>query len=222
MAEAAIAVTHNEVARKITGPQRKEALRLAKDAADREQLASYIQRYREIVNFVYWRFAAKIEQTDEMLTTRKLIHQGNRSLFRGRPDRRANAYQPGPGRLAQSDRQHPGAGHRPDHQRRIDGRDQALSAHPQSAQRATPREVHPSGDHRRPRKGAAAPPKEEPKARAERSADVVPSRLRREARVRAGDPGKARSNRPHTAPLPRKAARVGAENDLLNLIFGTT
>ncbi len=94
-AETAMVVTHNEVARKITGPKRKEALKLAKDAADHEQLASYVQRYREIVNFAYWRLRALVEQTDDTLTTRKLIHQGDRAYSEGDLVAARNAYQEG-------------------------------------------------------------------------------------------------------------------------------
>jgi hypothetical protein len=94
-AEEAIRTTHNEVARKITGPKRKEALKLAKDAADHEQLAWYVQRYRDIVNFAYWRLRAQVEQTDNMLTTRKLIHQGDRAYSEGDLVVARNAYQQG-------------------------------------------------------------------------------------------------------------------------------
>ncbi len=82
-AQEAIQVTHNEVARKINGPKRKEALKLAKDAADHAQLALYIHRYREVVNFVYWRLRAQVEETDDMLTARKLIHQGDQWYSEG-------------------------------------------------------------------------------------------------------------------------------------------
>jgi hypothetical protein len=94
-AEDSIRVTHNEVARKITGPKRKEALKLAKDAADHEQLAWYVQRYRDIVNFAYWRLRAQVEQTDDMLATRKLIHQGDRAYSEGDLIAARNAYQQG-------------------------------------------------------------------------------------------------------------------------------
>jgi len=94
-AQEAIQVTHNEVARKINGPKRKEALKLAKDAADHAQLARYIRSYREIVNFVYWRLRAQVEQTDDMLTARKLIHQGDRWYSEGDLMAARNAYAQG-------------------------------------------------------------------------------------------------------------------------------
>lgn len=94
-AEQSIAVTHNEVARKIKGPQRDTALKLAKEAADHEQIANYIRRYREIVNYVYWRLRAQVEQTDEMLNARRLIHQGDRAYSEASLEAARNAYDQG-------------------------------------------------------------------------------------------------------------------------------
>ena len=82
-AEEAIQVTHDEVAHRITGPQRKEAIRLAKQAAEHEQLALYIRRYRDMVNFVSWRQRAQAEQTPELLAARRLVFQGDRAYAEG-------------------------------------------------------------------------------------------------------------------------------------------
>ncbi len=62
-----VQVPLDEVARLITGPQKKEALKLAKEALRHEQLAEYIDSDRGIVNFVYWRMRADVEQTDDVL-----------------------------------------------------------------------------------------------------------------------------------------------------------
>ena len=95
-AEQAVRVTDNEVARKIADPKRKrEALQLAKEAANHVQLASYIERYRQIVNFVYWRLRAQVEQTDEMLATRDFIYRGNRAYAEGDLIHARNHYQQG-------------------------------------------------------------------------------------------------------------------------------
>jgi hypothetical protein len=82
-AQDSLIVTHNEVARAVKGPKREEALKLAKDAANCEALADYIHRYRDIVNFVYWRLRADVEQTDPMITARKLLNQGDRAYAEG-------------------------------------------------------------------------------------------------------------------------------------------
>ena len=73
-------MTHNEVARRIKGPKHEEALKLAKEATDLEEVATYIRRYREIVNFVYWRLRAQVEQTDEMLTARSSSTRAIKSM----------------------------------------------------------------------------------------------------------------------------------------------
>jgi len=82
-AEEKTRVTHNEVARRVTGPKHKEAIQLAKDAAEQESLATYIRRYRQTVNFESWRQRAQVEQTPEMLNARELISRGDRAYSEG-------------------------------------------------------------------------------------------------------------------------------------------
>jgi hypothetical protein len=95
-AQQAVEVTDNEVARKIADPKKKkEALQLAKDVEHHRQLIFDIERYRSIVNFVYWRLRADVEQTDEMLATRKAIYQGNRAYAEGDLVAARNNYQQG-------------------------------------------------------------------------------------------------------------------------------
>lgn len=94
-AEEATKVTHSEVARRITAEKRDEAKKIAKEAAEHEELASYIRRYREIVNFAYWRLRAKIEQSDDMLNARKLVYQGDRAYAEGSLEAARDAYQQG-------------------------------------------------------------------------------------------------------------------------------
>jgi hypothetical protein len=79
-AEQFIAVSHEEVARKVDRPRRAEALKLAKEAAEVETEAQMIGRYRNIVNFEYWRQHAKVEQDSDTLAARKFIYQGRQAL----------------------------------------------------------------------------------------------------------------------------------------------
>ncbi len=94
-AAAAVEVTHNEVARRITGPERKEALELAKKIAEHERLATYIRRYRNIVNFEYWRDRAELEQSPEVLAARRNIYQGDRAFSEGALEDARDAYREG-------------------------------------------------------------------------------------------------------------------------------
>jgi len=49
-----------------------------------EQLATYIQRYREIVKLhLLAASAPKIEQTKDMLSARQFVHQGDRAYAEG-------------------------------------------------------------------------------------------------------------------------------------------
>ena len=75
-----IEVTHEEVAKRVTGPYREKAMRLAKEAAEVEHLAGRISRYRQIVNYLYWQLRAKVEQTDEMLSARKSVYEGDQAF----------------------------------------------------------------------------------------------------------------------------------------------
>jgi hypothetical protein len=78
-----IRVSHDEVARRVPGAKRREALELAKRATEDEKMAQVIDRYREIVNFKYWRRRAQIEQTGEALKAREKIYEGNQAFSKG-------------------------------------------------------------------------------------------------------------------------------------------
>jgi hypothetical protein len=79
-AEERLQVTHEDVARQIKGAQHAKAKKLAEDAANHEELATYISRYRETVNFLYWRLCAEVEQSDDALNARKFIYQGDQAF----------------------------------------------------------------------------------------------------------------------------------------------
>jgi hypothetical protein len=95
-AEEATKVTHDEVAHRITGTKRKkEAIRLAKEIAQHEQIAFWINHNREVVAFVDWRRRADAEQTPELLTARKLVYQGDRAFAENDPVAARNFYRDG-------------------------------------------------------------------------------------------------------------------------------
>lgn len=79
----ALVVTPEEVARRVTGPDRKKALRMADQIKEAEKLARLIAADRGTINFVYWRMRAQVEQTDEALAARELIYQGNAAARKG-------------------------------------------------------------------------------------------------------------------------------------------
>ena len=81
----AISVTHDEVARRISGsPEKRDAAKkLAKEAIQHEMLAVYSNRYRSTVNFNYWKQHAKTEQGRDLRTARQLIYKGDRAFADG-------------------------------------------------------------------------------------------------------------------------------------------
>ena len=66
-ADGQLFVGNDEVARRVTGANRREALRLAEQANHDTELANIIRRDRSHVNFVFWRTRAEMEQTPDAL-----------------------------------------------------------------------------------------------------------------------------------------------------------
>ncbi len=79
-AQERLRVAHAEVARRITAPNHRQALELARQIEDLEDLVGAIERYREIVNYDYWYRRMQMEQTDEAVNARKLVHEGDRAF----------------------------------------------------------------------------------------------------------------------------------------------
>ena len=94
-AELALQVALDEIARRIPSVKRKEAMKFARDAVRHEDLAEYIDRQRDIVNFSYWRMRADVEQTDDALFARRQIYQGDRNFSENDLENARNAYQQG-------------------------------------------------------------------------------------------------------------------------------
>ena len=79
-AEQKLVVTDNEVARRITGPKRKQALELAAQIEEAGKTVDMIDRYRGVVNFEYWRRRATIEQDPAALAAREHIFEGDEAF----------------------------------------------------------------------------------------------------------------------------------------------
>ncbi|MGW8258405.1 MAG: hypothetical protein ACWGMZ_13045, partial [Thermoguttaceae bacterium] len=94
-AEARLKVTHEDVARQVQPEQRARAKKLAKDAVSIEKTIAEIKSYRDIVNFLYWRLRAQVEQTNEALNARKSIYQGNQAYLVGDLITARDAYEKG-------------------------------------------------------------------------------------------------------------------------------
>lgn len=79
-AQQQLRVTHEQLARRLPEKFRSEAVALAKKADDLESRAGNIQRYREIVNFEYWRRHARVEQSDDALAARKAVYEADQAM----------------------------------------------------------------------------------------------------------------------------------------------
>jgi hypothetical protein len=68
-----------EIADRIQGPKRVEALKLAEVGNSAENMSKIIDNERGIVNFEYWRMRGQMERTDEALEARKLCYQAEKA-----------------------------------------------------------------------------------------------------------------------------------------------
>ena len=75
-----VEISDIDVAKRITEPNRKKAIDLAKRAFVATQTAGLIERQRQVVNFVYWRRRAQVEQDEDTLSARSLIYEGNEAF----------------------------------------------------------------------------------------------------------------------------------------------
>jgi hypothetical protein len=80
---ARMSISYDEVARRAPKDQRAEAKRLADEATKREELARYVHRERQNVNFDYWRTRAAAEQTAEAVGARKAVYEAEQALRKG-------------------------------------------------------------------------------------------------------------------------------------------
>lgn len=82
-AEPKVRPSPDEVANRVPGEKRREAKRLAQEALETETHASRIERYRDIVNFAYWRDRCELEQMPEALAARQAMVDADKALAEG-------------------------------------------------------------------------------------------------------------------------------------------
>ncbi len=73
-------VSPAEIARQATGPNRAKANEILEKIKNLDGLIRQIKTDRGIVNYPYWDLRAKVEQTDLMLTARKLVHEADEAF----------------------------------------------------------------------------------------------------------------------------------------------
>ena len=84
LAQIATTVTEDELAHRIKGSQRKQALQLSQQIDELRALIGDIRGSRDIVNFDYWRARAEMEQSRDTVDAREAAYRGDEAL--GEPD----------------------------------------------------------------------------------------------------------------------------------------
>ncbi len=87
-AERKIEVTHEQVARRIKDPKKREqALELAEKAQDLERIAELIELERSIVAYNSWKLKAAVEQTDDAIAAREQLYLARQAYIGNEPYR---------------------------------------------------------------------------------------------------------------------------------------
>ena len=95
-----LSIDDKEVARRFKGAQRGQAAKLAGEIEKHEETGRRIAKYRQIVNFEYWRRRAIIEQTPEALEARSLVYDGQQSARKALLAEASEQYQAGTAKWA--------------------------------------------------------------------------------------------------------------------------
>jgi hypothetical protein len=94
-AEPAILVTYEEVARQMKEPLRTKAVQMAKEAIAYDAKARDIKISRQTSNYTFWKQRAQVEQLDDTINARRLLHQGDEALLNGDLIAARDSYQEG-------------------------------------------------------------------------------------------------------------------------------
>ena len=76
-------VTPDEIANRAPTANRREAKRVAREHVDALEMATRIDRYRSIVNYVYWKTRCEVEQSAEALAARQYISDAEKAYSEG-------------------------------------------------------------------------------------------------------------------------------------------
>ncbi len=76
-------ISHSEVAARVPRPDRERAIELAERIAGLEERIQQTNRYRQIVNYDYWRLRCQVEQTPSAVAAREFIYKAEQALAAG-------------------------------------------------------------------------------------------------------------------------------------------
>jgi len=92
-AEAAVKVTWKDVARSAPAEVREQAWKLAREEVEARETAEIIDRYRDIVNFDFWRATCEMEVTEPALRARELTWKADKEFSAARLQAAREAYE---------------------------------------------------------------------------------------------------------------------------------
>src|SRR5690606_34946529 len=78
-----VQVSADEIANRAPSDKRREAKRQAREYVDASEMASRIDRYRSIVNYVYWKTRCEVEQSAEALAARQYVSDADKAYSEG-------------------------------------------------------------------------------------------------------------------------------------------
>ncbi|GIW91019.1 MAG: IRE (iron responsive element) [Pirellulaceae bacterium] len=81
--EARMRISDEDICRRVPSDKRVDAERITRKLTSARTLLDRIDRYRNQVNFVYWKTRCEAEQTDMALQARQLMYQARRDWDRG-------------------------------------------------------------------------------------------------------------------------------------------
>lgn len=81
-----IQISHFEIAERAPSDIRAKAHRLAQQATDAATISDYVDRYRQNVNFEYWRARCEVEQLHNTVTARKHVYTAKQLAEKGELD----------------------------------------------------------------------------------------------------------------------------------------
>ena len=82
-AENILRVTNQEVAQRMTADRRGRGEEMAKKLDNATDQSTWTERYREVVNFTYWRHRGQFDQRKEIINARKLFYDGRQAFRKG-------------------------------------------------------------------------------------------------------------------------------------------
>ena len=93
--ESLIMATDGDVANAVEGPNRALALQAAEASHQAARVADIIDRYRDIINFNYWKMRCRFEQTEDALAARRLVYEGGQAISKARLRESQDLYEQG-------------------------------------------------------------------------------------------------------------------------------